>query len=415
LCYRAQHKHHKLPVKGGTRYADSIDLQEVMALASLMTFKLTIADVPFGGAKGGVKINPMNYSQREIERITRRYTMELAKKGFIGPQIDCLGPDMGTNEQIMTWIKDTYVNMHGETNINAEGCCTGKLASQGGIEGRTESTGLGVYYCIKKLLDLESFVHKSQLTSMGVRDKTFILQGFGAVGYWAGKFLHGDGAKIVGVIEYNSAIYNPNGMNPDDIKMHWMQRGTLKGFKDATEETEIDTQEFMEMECDVLIPAAKEKAINKDNCDDLQCKVIVEGANGPTTFYAEEALLKRGIITVPDMLANGGGVTCSYFEWLKNLDHIAPGRMTKKYAEKSNFKILEKMGYKIPKSSPHMKHLSGAREIDIVYSGLHEIMDEATEKHWNYAVENNLNFRDACFSLAIKKVHQHFEQSGLMI
>lgn len=189
LCYRAQHKHHKLPVKGGTRYCDSIDLQEVMALASLMTFKLTIADVPFGGAKGGVKINPANYSQREIERITRRYAMELAKKGFIGPQIDCLGPDLGTNEQVMTWIKDTYVNMHGETNINAEGCCTGKFASQGGIEGRTESTGLGVYYCTKKLLNMPSFVHKSLLQSEGLAGKTIIVQGFGAVGYWAAKFM----------------------------------------------------------------------------------------------------------------------------------------------------------------------------------------------------------------------------------
>jgi len=189
-CYRAQHKHHKLPVKGGTRYAPGINIQEVMALASLMTFKLCIADVPFGGAKGGVSFDPSKYSQREIESVTRRYTMELAKKGFIGPQIDCLGPDMGTNEQIMTWIKDTYVSMEGETNINAEGCCTGKFVSQGGIDGRAESTGLGVYYCTKRLLDNASFVDKSLLTTRGLRDKTIIVQGFGAVGYWASKFFH---------------------------------------------------------------------------------------------------------------------------------------------------------------------------------------------------------------------------------
>ena len=194
-CYRAQHKHHKLPVKGGTRYAPGIDLQEVMALASLMTFKLCIADVPFGGAKGGISFDPTKYSQREVEAITRRYTMELAKKGFIGPQIDCLGPDMGTNEQIMTWIKDTYVNMYGETNINAEGCCTGKFVSQGGIEGRTESTGLGVYYCTRTLLENDSFVKKSLLTSKGLKDKTIIVQGFGAVGYWASKFFQKDGAN----------------------------------------------------------------------------------------------------------------------------------------------------------------------------------------------------------------------------
>jgi glutamate dehydrogenase (NAD(P)+) len=192
-------------------------------------------------------------------------------------------------------------------------------------------------------------------------------------------------------------------------------KGTLMGFNRAVEEVSLDPLEFMQKECDILIPAAKEKAINQDNCDLLNCKVIFEGANGPTTYRAEEALLKKGIITVPDMLANGGGVTCSYFEWLKNLDHIAPGRMTKKYAEKQNMKILETMGYKIPKSSPHMKQLTGAREIDIVYSGLEEVMNEATKVHWEYAVDNNLNFRDACLGKAIKKVHSHFEQSGLMI
>lgn len=192
-------------------------------------------------------------------------------------------------------------------------------------------------------------------------------------------------------------------------------RGTLKGYNRAIEETDLDPSEFMEKECDILIPAAKEKAINKDNVKGLKCKIVVEGANGPTTYYAEEYLLSKGIITVPDMLANGGGVTCSYFEWLKNLDHIAPGRMTKKYAEKQNIKILETMGYKIPKTSPHMKQLTGAREIDIVYSGLEEIMNGATKEHWNFAIENNLNFRDACFGKAIRKIHTHFEQSGLMI
>lgn len=307
------------------------------------------------------------------------------------------------------------MNMYGESNINAEGCATGKFPSQGGIEGRTESTGLGVYYCIKQLLALDSFVDQSLLDTKGISGKTVIVQGFGAVGYWAAKFLEKDGAKIVGIIEYNSAIYNPKGLDVDAVRNHFSLRGTLAGYNRALEETELNSMEFMEKECDILIPAAKEKAINKENCDDLKCKVVVEGANGPTTYWAEEALLKRGIITVPDMLANGGGVTCSYFEWLKNLDHIAPGRMTKKYSEKQNLKVLETMGYKIPKTSPHMKQLTGAREIDIVYSGLEEIMNGATKEHWEYAVENNLNFRDACLGKAIKKIHSHFEQSGLMI
>lgn len=190
----------------------------------------------------------------------------------------------------MTWIKDTYVNMYGEGNINAEGCCTGKFPSQGGIEGRTESTGLGVYYCIKKLLDIESFVEKSKLTDMGVANKTVIVQGFGAVGYWAAKFLQQDGAKIIGIIEYNSACYNQNGLDVDAVKNHWNARKTLKGYNRSTEETDLDPSEFMEKECDILIPAAKELAINMANMEDIQAKIVVEGANGPTSFAAENYL-----------------------------------------------------------------------------------------------------------------------------
>jgi len=232
-CYRAQHKHYKLPVKGGTRYAPEMDLQETMALASLMTFKLAIADVPFGGAKGGVKIDPREYSKNELERITRKYTMELAKKGFIGPGVDSLGPDLGTNEQIMTWIKDTYVNMYGESNINAEGCSTGKYVNQGGIKGRTESTGLGVYYCARTLLDEPSFVQKSLLSSGGIAGKSILVQGLGNVGYWAAKFMREDGAKLVGVVEYNSSIYNKNGIDVDEAKAYFQQNGSFEGYTKA--------------------------------------------------------------------------------------------------------------------------------------------------------------------------------------
>jgi len=195
-----------------------------------------------------------------------------------------------------------------------------------------------------------------------------------------------DGAKLVGVVEYNSAIYNPNGIDVDEAKNYFQRNGSFSGFPHAHEEELMDPSSYLEKECDILIPCALEKAINKDNVDHLQCKLLVEGANGPTTFAAEEALLQRGIIVVPDMLANGGGVTCSYFEWLKNLDHVAPGRMTKKYAEKQNMTILETLGYRIPKTSPHMKNLKGASEIDIVYSGLEEIMQVATKEHWDYAL-----------------------------
>jgi len=242
-----------------------------------------------------------------------------------------------------------------------------------------------------------------------------VIQGFGAVGYWASHFFQKDGAKVVAVVEYNSAIYNPNGLDVEAVKQYMQKHGSLAGFPHATEETTMDPASFMEKECDILIPCAMEKAINKDNVHHLNTKLVVEGANGPTTFIAEQELEKQGVIVVPDMLANGGGVTVSYFEWLKNLDHVAPGKLTKKYQEKQNLKLLSSLGYSFPKRSPHMKNLEGAKEIDIVYSGLEEIMTSATRDSWKYAQEHNLSFRDACLGRAIKKIHSHFEQCGLMI
>ena len=299
-----------------------------------MTFKLAIADVPFGGAKGGVKVDPKTLSSGELERVTRKYTMELIKKGFIGAAVDCLGPDMGTNEQVMTWIKDTYMNIKGEQDINAEGCCTGKYIQQGGIKGRAESTGLGVYYATRELLNEKTFIEKCGLESLGIKDKTFIVQGFGAVGYWASKFIEQDGGKITTVCEYNSAIHNAEGLDVQAVKDYMVTNGTLKGFPGATHEELKDPQSYMtEFSADCLIPAATEKSIHNGNAEKINVRAIFEGANGPTTFKAEQILTRRGIVCAPDMLVNGGGVTCSYFEWLKNLDHVAPGKMTKKYEE----------------------------------------------------------------------------------
>ena len=406
---RAQHSTYKLPVKGGTRYSDHIDLQEVEALASLMTFKLAIADVPFGGAKGGVKIDPRKYSAAEVERVTRKYTMELIKKGFIGAQVDCLGPDMGTNEQTMTWIKDTYMNVKGEQDINAEGCCTGKFISQGGIAGRAESTGLGVYYAVRELLNTESFVERIGLET-GIAGKTFVVQGFGAVGYWASKFIEQDGGKITTVIEYNSAIHNPEGLDVQAVKDFMTKHGSLATYPDATEAISENPQSFLLKEADCMIPAATEKSLHMGNAGLIKVKAIFEGANGPTTHAAENIFTRRGIVCAPDMLVNGGGVTCSYFEWLKNLDHVAPGRMTKKYQVKSQAKLLELMGFE-----DKTAELEGADEIDIVYSGLEEIMQSATRENWQLAVDQNLTFRDACFVNAINKVYRSMQETGIMI
>lgn len=365
-----------------------------------MTFKLAVADVPFGGAKGGIKIDPRSLSKAELERVTRRYTMELIKKGFIGPAVDCLGPDMGTNEQVMTWIKDTYVTMKGEQDINAEGCCTGKYISQGGIAGRTESTGLGVYYGLRELMNNHASFYEKIKLPKGLKDRTFIMQGFGNVGFWAAKFFHGDGAKITTIVEYNSAIHNPAGINPDDAKKWFSQKRTFEGYPHAKEIELKNPLSFMEKECDFLVPAAVEKSINNGNADRLRCKAIVEGANGPTTFAAEELLHKKGVIICPDLLMNGGGVTVSYFEWLKNLDHVSPGKLSKRFDERSQKKLLEMMGFQGDNSK-----VRGAEEIDLVYSGLEEIMTSATKESWNVAHSKNLIFRDACLINGINKVY----------
>ena len=375
-----------------------------------MTFKLAIADVPFGGGKGGIKINPRELSQGELERVTRKYTMELIKKGFIGAAVDCLGPDMGTNEQVMTWIKDTYMNVKGEQDINAEGCCTGKFIAQGGINGRNESTGLGVYYAIRELTSYSTFCDKVKLPK-GIKDRSFIVQGYGAVGYWAAKFLEKDGGKITTIIEYNSAIHNPDGINVQEAKDFMTKNGTLKGFPGAKETEITNPLLFLEKQADYLIPAAVEKSLHKMNAEKIQAKAIFEGANGPTTFAAEEIFVKRGIVTAPDLLVNGGGVTCSYFEWLKNLEHISPGKMTKKYEEKSQLRLLEIMGYEKKEG----EEIEGASELDIVYSGLEEIMCSAVKENWEFAIKKNLTFRDACLVNAIGKVYKSYKENGIMI
>jgi glutamate dehydrogenase (NAD(P)+) len=344
-CYRAQHSTHLLPTKGGTRYAEDVNLQEVEALASLMTFKLAIADVPFGGAKGGIRINPNELSKAELERVTRRYTMELIKKGFIGASVDCLGPDMGTGEQVMSWIKDTYMNVQGHNDINGEGCCTGKYLEQGGIAGRTESTGLGVYYAIRELLNTQSFIDAVKDPKKGIEGKTFAMQGFGNVGFWAAKFLVRDGGKVTTVIERDAAVHKADGLDVDDLKKYLVEHGSLVNYKNCDSVEVKDPLTYMELPVDYLVPAATEKSIHMDNADKLKCRAVFEGANGPTTFAAEEILIKKGIVCAPDLLVNGGGVTCSYFEWLKNIAHVSPGKMTKKFDQQSKIKLLNLMGY----------------------------------------------------------------------
>lgn len=417
-CYRAQHSHHKLPVKGGTRYADNVSISEVEALASLMTYKLAVADIPFGGAKGGIRFNPRNYSRGEIERATRRYTLELAKKGFIGASIDVPGPDMGTDQQVMTWMKDTYQNIYGDKDVNAEGCVTGKFLRHGGIQGRNESTGLGVYYGIREMLNNDDFCAKAKLAK-GIDGKTFVIQGFGAVGSWAAKFLSKDGGKVTAIVEWDCAISNKSGFNVDEVIQWKDSNKTLKNFPGA-EKTEVtNPAKYMELPCDVLIPAAVERSIHKFNAKNLQCKVVAEGANGPTTVFGEEICEEKGIVNIPDLILNGGGVTVSYFEWLKNLQHVSAGKLTRRWEAQTKQHLYEFIkGKKVEKSEleggAYKDEFRGAREIDIVYSGLEEMMCEAINHHFQMALDRSCSMRMAGFASAIDKVANSYKESGIL-
>jgi glutamate dehydrogenase (NAD(P)+) len=296
-----------------------------------MTLKLSVHNVPYGGAKGGVKIDPKKYSEKELMRATRRYTLELAKKNFIGAGIDVPGPDLGTNEAIMNCMKDTYATLYGEKDVNAVGCVTGKSVAQGGIDGRTESTGLGVFYGLREAC-VNPYLAEKHGYSLGIADKKVIVQGFGNVGFYLSRFLTQAGAKLIGVVEWNSSVYNADGLDPEDLIQYKNQHKTLAGYKGCTE-SYSDKQEFLQVmfrECDILIPAAVERSIHMGNAEQVKCKILGEAANGPTTVSGNHILEQKNVLIIPDLVLNAGGVTVSYFEWLKNLEHKQLGLLIRR-------------------------------------------------------------------------------------
>jgi glutamate dehydrogenase (NAD(P)+) len=413
-AYRVQHSHHKTPCKGGIRFAAEVNQDEVMALAALMTYKCAIVNVPFGGAKGGIRINPRKYSPYELEKITRRYTAELIKKKFIGPGTDVPAPDYGTGEREMAWILDTYSAMHpGE--IDAAGCVTGKPVTQGGVRGRREATGLGVFFGLREVCNMPDVMKRLGM-SVGVEGKRVVVQGLGNVGYHSAKFFQDAGAIIIGLAEYEGSIMNDKGLDVDAVFNHRKATGSILNFPGATNLAK--NTDALEMECDILIPAALENVIDGENAPRVKAKLIGEAANGPLTPDADDVFAKKGIIVVPDMYLNAGGVTVSYFEWLKNLSHVRYGRMEKRFNENMNTQIVNQMetlsGKKMSeKDKEYIVH--GADEVDLVYSGLEETMISATHEIMNAWKANPEipDMRTAAYVVAINKVGTSYAELGI--
>ena len=412
--WRSVHSEHFEPAKGGIRYDINASQEEVEALAALMTYKCAIIEVPYGGSKGALKINPKEWTKSEIEKITRRFAQELIKRDLIHPAQNVPAPDVGTGAEEMAWIADEYRRIH-PTDINALACVTGKPTQKGGLVGRSEATGRGVQYIIREFFRHEEDYLKAGFKG-GLKDKKVVLQGLGNVGYHAAKFLQEeDGCRIVCVMEHNGAILNPDGLNIEKIKSHQSEHGSFEGCSEG--KFEANTSEFLTMECDILIPAAKENVIDKTIAQDIKAKLIVEAANGPITFEADGLLNERNVTIIPDIMANAGGVAVSYFEWIRNLRHIRFGRLEKRrnaFQFDTLISAIETMTGKEMPDKFKEQFIEGANEIDLVRSGLDDMMREAYQKVRQSMIENDIpNLRTAAYKVALDRIATSYDSIGL--
>ena len=413
--WRATHSEHALPAKGGIRYAPFADQQEVEALAALMTHKCAIVNVPYAGSKGALKIDPKKYSIDELEHITRRFAQELDKRGFLGPGLNVPAPDMGTGQRMMSWIADEYQQLH-PSDINARGCVTGKPVHFGGVAGRVEATGRGVQFGLQEFFRNPDDVSLAKLSGQ-LEGKKVIVQGLGNVGYHAAKFLQDeDGAKIIAILERDGAILNEDGLDVEAVFAHKQANGKVEGFPDA--QFFQGGSELLEHPCDILIPAAMEGVINHENAARIDANVIAEAANGPVTYEADRILCEKGTFIIPDAYLNAGGVTVSYFEWLKNLSHVRFGRMDRRFVEAQGKKIVEAIESGIGKpldEDSRSKLLEGPDEINLVRSGLEDTMCEAYGEIKEQFL-NNEKIKDrrmAAYALAIRKIAAIYESMHL--
>ena len=413
--YRSVHSEHIEPVKGGIRYALEVNQAEVEALATLMTFKCALVEVPFGGAKGGLTIDPKAWDEEALEHITRRFAYELIKRDLINPSQNVPAPDMGTGEREMAWIADQYARMH-TTDIDARACVTGKPLNSGGIAGRTEATGRGVQYALREFFRHSEDVARAGLSG-GLTGKRAIVQGLGNVGYHSARFLsEEDGVGIIGIIERDGALFDPNGLDVEAVSAHLRATGGLKGYPGA--EYRAEGAKALEAECDILIPAAIEGVIHADNAAQIQAKLIIEAANGPITAEADAILTARGTFIIPDLYANAGGVTVSYFEWVKNLSHIRFGRMQRRGEEARQQMLIDELERMLAKPfSAEFKanYIRGADELTLVRSGLDDTMRAAYQSmrqvwHEEPAVKS---LRAAAYLVSIRRVAASYAALGL--
>lgn len=413
--WRATHSSHRLPAKGGIRYAPCVDQDEIEALAALMTYKCALVDIPFGGSKGGVQLNPREYSEREVEAITRRFARELAKRGYLSPGGNVPAPDMGTGAREMSWIADVYRTLHPE-EINALACVTGKPVTSGGIPGRVEATGRGVQYAVREL-----FRHPEDLALAGLHGELagtrIVVQGLGNVGYHLARFLsEQDSALIVGVLERDGMVLDERGIAVEELRAHIDLTGGIEGFPGAI--CDVDPAAGLTTPCDLLIPAALEGQIHHNNAADVQARMVIEAANGPVTYAGDAILRQRGIPVLPDLYVNAGGVIVSYFEWIKNLSHIRFGRLERRLDEGRGARIvsaLEEMTGLPAGAALRAELVTGADELTLVRSGLDDTMRQAyaevsTTFHDNEAIGD---FRTAAFVVALRKIAATYLDLGV--
>ncbi len=412
--WRIEHSHHRVPVKGGIRYAPTVDEDEITALAALMTYKCAIVDVPFGGAKGGVKIDTKQYSAEDLEKITRRYTAELIKKNFMGPGVDVPAPDYGTGPREMAWIADTYGAFYPGA-VDQLACVTGKPVTQGGIRGRVEATGRGVYYGLREACSDADDMKRLSL-ERGLEGKRVVIQGLGNVGYHTACFCQEAGCVIIALAERDGAIHRPEGLDVEAVVKHQKATGSILNFPGAKNLT--PTQRALELDCDILIPAALENQLTAENAPRIRAKILAEAANGPTTAEAEKILLDRGVLIIPDVYLNAGGVTVSYFEWIKNLSHVRFGRVGKRFEEAAHNRMvsaIEKATGRVFSDEERRRITHGADEIDLVNSGLEETMIDAYQQIRELAHRDPriTDLRTAAFLNALNKVATSYLELGI--